>query len=165
MKNSISATQWETPTGSRPARRAISGLSEAFHRLFIMGNRPVLMRDLDSWREGRVSPFVASHPQGLLPLFVMAGNALWTDLGEPAFSVRVRDCARALTGIELVSVVSRTENLQSLMLAMMEAISQVAAPTGIKVNDLAPLIARAPVAERLVASVAAVRGTTASVRS
>lgn len=165
MKNSTRAEQWETVTGSGQARMAIAGLSEVFHRLFIMGNRPVLLRDLDSWREGRVSPFIAAHPQGLLPLFVMAGNALWTDLGEPAFSVRVRDCASALTGIELVSVLSRTDNMQSLMLAMMEAISQVADPTGIRVNNLAPLIARAPVAERLGAGLTVVRGGAAAVRS
>lgn len=144
--------------GSGQARISVAGLSDAFNKLFIMSNRPVLLRDLDSWKVGRVSPFIAAHVRGLLPLFVMAGNTVWSDLGETPFSVRVQDCPTALTGIELVSVVSETASMTPLMLAMMEAISLVADTTGIMVNDLGPLIARGPVAERTDASLSVVPG-------
>lgn len=156
MKPSEQGEPFEVVAGSGRSRMTIAALSGAFNRLFIMGDRPVLLRDLDSWKISAVSPFVASHARGLLPLFVMAGNAVWCELGETPFVVRVQDCPIALTGVELVSVVSETEDLTTLMLAMMEAISQVADPTGIMVNDLGPLVARGPVAERLVATLALV---------
>ncbi len=142
--------------GSGQARSTITYLSEAFSQLFVMGRRPVLLRDADSWQPTEISPFLASHAKGLLPLFVMAGNAVWADLGETPFPVRMQDSARALAGIELVSVVPPDGNLTPLMLAMMEAISQVADQTGILVNELGPLIERAPGAEWVGAKLAMV---------
>ncbi|WP_288006715.1 hypothetical protein, partial [Acidiphilium sp.] len=81
---------------------------------------------------------------------------VWADLGETPFPVRMQDCRRALAGIELVSIAAPDGNLTPLMLAMMEAISQVADQTGILVNDLGPLIERAPGAQWVGATLAMV---------
>ncbi len=151
--------------GSGQARSTITRLSEAFSRLFVMGRRPVLLRDLDSWQPTVISPFLAAHARGLLPLFVMAGNAVWRDLGETPFPVRMQDCTRALAGIELVSIIPPDGDLTPLMLAMMEAISQVADQTGILVNELGPLIERAPGAEWVGAKLAMVPRPAAEVPS
>lgn len=133
--------------GSGQARSTITHLSEAFSQLFVMGRRPVLLRDADSWQSTEISPFLASHAKGLLPLFVMAGNAVWAGLGETPFPVRMQNSPGALACVELVSIMPPDGNLTPLMLAMMEAISQVAGETGILVNELGPLVARAPGAE------------------
>jgi hypothetical protein len=156
MKSQPPSESLTVVAGSGQARSAIALLSTAFSRLFVMGRRPVLLRDLDSWQPTVISPFLASHAKGLLPLFVLAGNAVWADLGETPFPVRMQDCRRALAGIELVSIAAPDGNLTPLMLAMMEAISQVADQTGILVNDLGPLIERAPGAQWVGATLAMV---------
>ncbi|MCW8309420.1 hypothetical protein AruPA_20605 [Acidiphilium sp. PA] len=49
MKSSPPSETLTVVAGSGQARSTIAVLSNAFSRLFVMGRRPVLLRDLDSW--------------------------------------------------------------------------------------------------------------------
>jgi hypothetical protein len=133
--------------GSGHAKQTVAGLSSTLSRLLIMADRPVLVRNMENFQLATVSPYLAAHPRGFLALFAMAGNALWSDLGEPPYQIRLQDCPESVSGFELISVITAGANLDALILAIMEAISQVTDETGIVLNDLDAWVACAPPAE------------------
>jgi len=81
-----------------------------------------------------VSPLSAASPSGLLPAFVVAGEAVWREATGNGFSLDIVPDPQALLGYRLRRI--GAGHFATVMLATMEATAQVAGPKAIVVNDL-----------------------------
>ena len=76
----------------------------------------------------------AGQPDGLLPVFVVAGEAVWREATGKGLALDIRPDAQGLFGRRLHSVGSGT--FSSVMLSMMEAVAQASGPERLLINDL-----------------------------
>ena len=76
----------------------------------------------------------AGEPDGLLPVFVVAGEAVWREATGKGLALDIRPDTQALFGRRLHAVGNGT--FASVMLSMMEAIAQANGPERLMVNDL-----------------------------
>jgi hypothetical protein len=100
-----------------------SFVSRVVRALLIEANREILVED--GPRRDLVSiPFdAAAAEDGLLPMFLIAGEAIWRDMTGRGFEL----------GIEAI----RAEGFTCVLLSIMEALAMVAGPRGVMVLDLA----------------------------
>jgi hypothetical protein len=109
--------------------------------LLARDGRPIVYRDRAVGRELLVSPESATSPVGLLPAFVVAGEAVWREATGSGFSLDVVRDPRALAGYRLRGI--GAGSFAAVMLATMEAAAQIAGPSAVVVNDLHSLWAAA----------------------
>jgi len=76
----------------------------------------------------------AASPSGLLPAFVVAGEAVWREATGNGFSLDIVRDPQALLGYRLRGI--GAGHFATVMLATIEATSQVAGPMAIVVNEL-----------------------------
>ncbi|GAC1489033.1 MAG: hypothetical protein NVS2B11_14470 [Acetobacteraceae bacterium] len=76
----------------------------------------------------------ARDPAGLLPVFLVAGEAVWREATGKGFALDIRQDAGALLGRRLHAVGSGT--FSTVMLSVIEASEQVSGPQSLLVNDL-----------------------------
>jgi hypothetical protein len=112
------------------SRAAVARTLEA---LLTRGDRTVAMLDRTTGRPCPVSPDLAASIDGLLPVFLVAADAVWRDVTDISFGIVLCRDRRALLGFVACGVSGGP--FSSLMLSMMEAIEQVARPGMILVND------------------------------
>lgn len=106
----------------------IDDVEAVLEKLLRRGDRPVLF-------EGENIPFdCAAAADGLLPLFVLTGEALWREVKGEGFGLTTAPDEGALLGYRLTEIGS--SSFTGLMLATMEALAQAAGPNGIVVEDL-----------------------------
>jgi hypothetical protein len=85
--------------------------------------------------ERHALPFsTARDPGGLLPVFLVAGEAVWREATGRGFALDIRQDAGALLGRRLHAVGSGT--FSTIMLSVIEATEQVAGRQVLLVNDL-----------------------------
>ena len=81
-------------------------------------------------------PFdVAAAEDGLLPVFLVAGEALWRDAIGTGFDLGLKRDLGALLSWRIDSI--RAEAVSSVLLSLMEALAQAADGRGIRVLELA----------------------------
>jgi hypothetical protein len=80
-----------------------------------------------------VSPDLVSAPDGLLPVFLVAADAVWRDATGRSFGLELCRDPKTLLGFRAEGVSGGP--FSSLMLSMMEAIEQTAGPSMLLVND------------------------------
>jgi hypothetical protein len=79
----------------------------------------------------------AAAPDGLLPVFLVAGEAIWrTAMGE-GFGLKIERDEGALLGYRVAEI--GTRSFTAVMLSMMVAVSQTARPEGIVLQELDPI--------------------------
>ena len=78
--------------------------------------------------------YAARDPAGLLPLFIVAGEAVWREATGKGFALDIRPDRDALFGRRLHAVGSGT--FSTVMLSVIEATVQAAGPKALLVNDL-----------------------------
>jgi hypothetical protein len=106
----------------------IEEVEGVLERLLLRDGRPVLLA-------GESVPLdCAVAADGLLSLFVIAGEALWREVKEEGFALRTEPDDGALLGYKLTEIGARS--FTAVMLATMEAMYQAARPNGIIVEDL-----------------------------
>ena len=90
----------------------------------------------DSATDGRVEVGVvaAAAPDGFLPALATAGEAVWREVTGAGFALHIARDTSALLGYRLRGV--GAGSFTSVMLAIMEATSQVAQPDAIVLSDL-----------------------------
>lgn len=93
-------------------------------------------RDTDAL-ERPVSPALAASPSGLLPAFVVAGEAVWRAATGHGFALQVAHDPDALLGYRLTAI--GAGGYAAIMLATVEAMSQAARGGALLANDLGPL--------------------------
>ncbi|WP_024882342.1 hypothetical protein [Methylosinus sp. LW3] len=106
----------------------IGDVEAVFEKLLRMGGRPVVF-------EGVTVPFdSAAAADGLLPLFLLTGEALWREVKGEGFGLTTQPDDGALLGYRLAVIDAGSFTMA--MLATMEAISQACGPNGIVVEKL-----------------------------
>ena len=81
-------------------------------------------------------PFdVAAAEDGLLPVFLVAGEAIWRDVTGRGFALKLKRDLGALLSWRIETI--EAESFSCVLLSVMEAIAQVARPDGVMVLHLA----------------------------
>jgi hypothetical protein len=81
-------------------------------------------------------PFdAAAAEDGLLPAFLVAGEAIWRDVTGRGFDLKLERDLGALLSWRIEAIAA--ESFSCVLLSVMEAIAQVARPDGVMVLDLA----------------------------
>ena len=107
----------------------------SFGRCLIEADRDILVED--GPRRDLVSiPFdAAAAEDGLLPVFLVAAEAIWRDVTGRGFELRLKRDLGALMSWRIEAI--RAEAFSCVLLSVMEAIAAVARPDGVMVLDLA----------------------------
>ena len=111
----------------------VEALSIALEAYLHHLGKPVVMLDRASNRSVAVPYDSASAPHGLLPAFLVAGEAVWREATRKGFALDLAQRPGTLLGYSVRGIHGGT--LPIVMLSMMEATSQVAAPASIPFND------------------------------
>ena len=112
----------------------VKSVSRTMEVLLAQGGRSIIYRDKASGQDLVVSPPSAASPAGLLPAFVVAGEAVWREATGSGFSLDIVRDPQALLGYRLRGI--GAGHFATVMLSMMEATAEVAGPSAIVVNDL-----------------------------
>jgi hypothetical protein len=102
--------------------------------LLARDGRSIVCRDGATGQDLVMSPPSAASPCGLLPAFVVAGEAVWREATGTGFSLDIVRDPQALLGYRLRAI--GAGHFATVMLATMEATGQVAGPLAIVVNEL-----------------------------
>jgi hypothetical protein len=110
-------------------------VSRVVRALLIEANREILVED--GPRHDLVSiPFdAAAAEDGLLPMFLIAGEAIWRDMTGRGFELGLQRDLGALMSWRIDAI--RAEGFTCVLLSIMEALAMVAGPRGVMVLDLA----------------------------
>lgn len=109
-------------------------VSETLERLILQGGKPVILVVEESAEPVEVAPSMAAAPDGLLPVFLVAAEAIWRECMGYGFGlVIVRDEA-GLLGYRVGAVT--TGLFSGVMLSIMEAVSQSISSGRIVVNRM-----------------------------
>lgn len=95
---------------------------------------PVVMRDAATGQELQMSPEAGGKADGLLPVFLAAGEAVWKEATGKGFGLSLTQDPAALLGYRVIGIESGP--FSAIMLSVMEATAQVARPDMLLVNDL-----------------------------
>jgi hypothetical protein len=110
--------------------RQVSGVMEY---LVKEAGRPVVMRD-ENGGVLEVPPDIVAAADGLLPVFLVAGEAVWREISGGGFALAVERDDGALTGYRVSGIGEGPFTL--VMLSMMEAVAQAERAEGIVVEEL-----------------------------
>ena len=113
---------------------------------------PALALRDPSGRMAPVRPETAGAADGLLPVFLVAADAVWREATGKGFSLDIRRDAAALLGYRAHGIGAGT--FATVLLSTMEAIEQARQPDHLVVNDLIGSVWKA-VLDRADAAVAA----------
>jgi hypothetical protein len=110
-------------------------VSRVVRALLIEANWAILVED--GPRRDLVSiPFdAAAAEDGLLPMFLIAGEAIWRDMTGHGFELGLKRDLGALMSWRIEAI--RAEGFTCVLLSIMEALAMVAGPRGVMVLDLA----------------------------
>ena len=101
------------------------------------GGKPVLLHDKERGTRQRVEADSAAALDGLLPVFLVAGEAIWRSAMGEGFGLKIERDEGALLGYRVAEI--GTRSFTAVMLSMMEAVSQAARPEGIVLQELDPI--------------------------
>ncbi len=113
---------------------SVESVSRTLEALLAREGRSIVYRDRATGQDLVVSPPSAASPTGLLPAFVVAGEAIWREATGNGFSLDIVRDPQALLGYRLQGI--GAGHFATVMLATMEAAAQVAGPSAIVVNEL-----------------------------
>ncbi len=113
---------------------SVEAVGRTVEALLSREGRDILYRDPATGTNLTITPAIAASPDGLLPAFVVAGEAVWREATGRGFELDIVRDREALLGYRLRGIGAGT--FTTVMLATMEATAQVAGPTAIVVNDL-----------------------------
>ena len=113
---------------------SVESVSRTMETLLARDGRGIVYRDGATGQDLVVSVPSAASPSGLLPAFVIAGEAVWREATGNGFSLDIVRDPQALLGYRLRAI--GAGHFATVMLAAMEATAQVAGPSAIIVNDL-----------------------------
>jgi hypothetical protein len=94
----------------------------------------IVYRDHATGLDLAVSPASTASASGLLPVLVVAGEAVWREATGKGFALDIVKDQEALLGYRLRGI--GAGNFTTVVLAAMEAAAQVARPGVIVINDL-----------------------------
>jgi hypothetical protein len=113
---------------------SVETVSRTMEALLARAGRRIIYRDRAAGQDLVVSPPSAASPSGLLPAFIVAGEAVWREATGNGFSLDIVRDPQSLLGYRLRGI--GTRHFATVMLATMEATEQIAGPSAIVVNEL-----------------------------
>ena len=102
--------------------------------LLLRSGPALLLRD-PSGRTAPVRPETAGAPDGLLPVFAVAADAVWREATGNGFGLDLRPDPASLLGYRIDG--ARAASSSAMLLCVLEAMHRAAGPSGLLVNDLA----------------------------
>jgi hypothetical protein len=113
----------------------IAYVSQVVRALLVEAGRQILVED--GPRQDLVPiPFdAAAAEDGLLPVFLVAGEAIWRDVTGRGFELKLKRDLGALLSWRIEAI--EADTFSCVLLSVMEVIAQVAVPEGVMVLDLA----------------------------
>ena len=95
---------------------------------------PLAFHDRVTGRTHELLRATAGEPDGLLPVFVVAGEAVWKEATGKGLALDIRLHPDGIFGRRLHAIGSGT--FSNVMLSIMEAVSQARGPDHLLLNDL-----------------------------
>jgi hypothetical protein len=102
--------------------------------LLALDGKQVLLRDPISDTALACPLDSVAAPEGLLPVFLVAGEAVWREASGKGFALDITRDPEALLGYRVNAI--GAGSFSTIMLSVMEATAQVARPEALVVNDL-----------------------------
>ena len=110
-------------------------VSRVVRELLIEADRDILVEDGPRRDLVRIPFDAAAAEDGLLPLFLVAGEAIWRDVTGRGFELGLKRDLGALMSWRIEAI--RAEGFSRVLLSVMEAIAAVTGAHGVMVLDLA----------------------------
>jgi hypothetical protein len=110
-------------------------VSRVVRELLIEADRDILVEDGPRRDLVRIPFDAAAAEDGLLPLFLVAGEAIWRDVTGHGFELGLKRDLGALMSWRIEAI--RAEGFSPVLLSVMEAIAAVTGAHGVMVLDLA----------------------------
>lgn len=95
---------------------------------------PLAFHDRATGKTHALHRATVGQPDGALPVFVVAGEAVWREATGKGLALDIRHDPKALFGRRLHAVGSGT--FTTVMLSMMEAVDKASGPQRLLLNDL-----------------------------
>ena len=112
----------------------LDAVEAALEALIRRDGRPVILDDKVTGRQLSIAPDSAAARDGLLPVFLVAGEAVWREVTGKGFALDLRSDPGALLGYRVERI--GAGSFSTVMLATLEAASQAATQEAILVNQL-----------------------------
>ncbi len=116
---------------------SLDDVGTVMEALLRSAGKPVLLDDKERGTRQRVEADSAAALDGLLPVFLVAGEAIWRSAMGEGFALKIERDEGALLGYRVAEI--GTRSFTAVMLSMMEAVFQVARPDGIVLQELDPI--------------------------
>ena len=113
----------------------VAYVARVVRQLLEDAGRDVLLEDRAGGEVVVVPPDAAAAPDGLLPVFLLSGEALALDAFGEGFGLKLKRDLDALFSWRVEAIEATT--FSEVMLSTMEALAQASTPRGIMVLDLA----------------------------
>jgi hypothetical protein len=115
----------------------LNAVSRTLQTWLKQSGQPVLVFDKVKDANVTVPPDSAAAPDGLLPVLLVAGEALWREATGKGFSLDILADPEALLGYRVVGIGGGS--FATIMLSMMEATAQATRHDAVFINDLGTL--------------------------
>lgn len=112
----------------------LGAVSRTMETLIRRDGKPLVLEDGATGQHLTLSPETGGRPDGLLPVFLAAGEAVWREATGRGFALDLAEDRQALLGYRVRGIGSGP--FTAVMLSVMEATAQVARPDMLLVNDL-----------------------------
>ena len=109
-------------------------LGRTLEAYLMQAGTPIAFHDRATSQTHSLQFSAARDPAGLLPLFIVAGEAVWREATGKGFALDIRPDPDALFGRRLHAVGSGT--FSTVMLSVIEATVQATGPKALLLNDL-----------------------------
>ena len=109
-------------------------VGRALQAVLVDAGTPLLLHDRATGETLPLLPELAGDPAALLPVLLVAGEAVWREATGKGFLLDIRRDASALLGYRACGIGAGT--FATVMLSTMEAIEQARQPDRLLVNDL-----------------------------
>ena len=109
-------------------------VSRTMEALIRQDGKPLVLQDGATGQHLTLSPEAAGRADGLLPVFLAAGEAVWREATGKGFALDLTQDPHALLGYRVRGI--GRGPFSAVMLSVMEATAQVARPDMLLVNDL-----------------------------
>jgi hypothetical protein len=109
-------------------------VTETLERLILRAGKPVVLVVEDTSEPVEISPAVAAAPDGLLPVFLVAAEAIWRECMGYGFGLQIVRDDHGLLGYRVGAIT--TGLFSGVMLSIMEVISQSISSGRIVVNRM-----------------------------
>ncbi|WP_338929153.1 hypothetical protein WDZ11_22400 (plasmid) [Roseomonas mucosa] len=115
----------------------LGAVGRTLQRLVERDGRPLILRDEATGAEHRLPTALVAAPEGLMPNFLAAANAVWRAATGRHLGIEQAHDPASLLGYRVKGI--RGEPFSVVMLAALEAIERTGSPAALPVNDFAAL--------------------------